>query len=124
MYEIDIKSKDPIYLQIVDQTIQMMTDGTLRDGDRMISIRELATMLGINPATVSKAYKELEERGLIETEKGRGTFISFSKKSLKKQQEKAIKSFKNTVEELKKLSIKKEDIMEVIDEVYSEEDKR
>ncbi len=123
MYEIDIKSKQPIYLQIVDQTIQMMADGTLRDGDRMVSIRELATILGINPATVSKAYKALEDRGFIETEKGRGTFVSFSKSSLKSQQNKAIEEFRVMIDELRKLSIEKEELIGVVNRVYEEEEK-
>lgn len=122
MYEID--DRKPIYLQIVDQTIQMMIDKSLRDGEQMISIRELATMLGINPATVSKAYKTLEDRGLIFTEKGKGTFVSFSKDSLDTEKEKAIRKFKTEVNNIKKIGVEKEDLIEIIEKIYNEEQEK
>ncbi|MCC5892547.1 GntR family transcriptional regulator [Exiguobacterium sp.] len=76
LYKIDMKSSEPLYEQIVNQTKALVIRGILRPGDKVMSVRELATDLVINPNTVSKAYQELERLGLLEMHRGRGTFVS------------------------------------------------
>lgn len=76
LYKIDMKSAEPLYEQIVNQTKALVIRGILRPGDKVMSVRELATDLVINPNTVSKAYQELERLGLLEMHRGRGTFVS------------------------------------------------
>ncbi|WP_214760483.1 GntR family transcriptional regulator [Exiguobacterium sp. s129] len=76
LYKIDMKSSEPLYEQIVSQTKELVIRGILRPGDKVMSVRELATDLVINPNTVSKAYQELERLGLLEMRRGRGTFVS------------------------------------------------
>ena len=93
MYDLNTGLNKPLYMQIADQTVKMVSEGKLREGDKMPSVRELAADLGINPATVSKAYKTLDERGFIKTEKGLGTYISYSQKSIDNQQKKAAAFF-------------------------------
>ena len=66
----------PIYRQIVRQVLDAIAGGRLAPGERMPSHRELAAQLVIAPLTVKKAYDELERDGLIETQRGRGTFVS------------------------------------------------
>ncbi len=65
----------PIYRQIVRQVTDAIAGGRLRAGDRLPSHRELALQLVIAPLTVKKAYDELEREGLIDTRRGRGTFV-------------------------------------------------
>lgn len=65
----------PIYRQIVRQVSDGLAGGRLNPGDRLPSHRELAAQLVIAPLTVKKAYDELEREGLIETQRGRGTFV-------------------------------------------------
>jgi GntR family transcriptional regulator len=65
----------PIYRQIEHQIIDAIAGGRLRPGDQLPSHRELAMQLVIAPLTVKKAYDELELAGLIETQRGRGTFV-------------------------------------------------
>ncbi|EUJ30674.1 Uncharacterized HTH-type transcriptional regulator ydcR [Listeria grayi] len=76
MFELDNKSRLPIYEQIVNEMQAQVVKGILEPGDRVPSIRELAALLGINPNTVSKAYQELERLEILSTVKGRGTFIT------------------------------------------------
>ena len=76
LYNIDMKSSEPLYEQIVSQTKALVIRGILRPGDKVMSVRELATDLVINPNTVSKAYQELDRLGLLEMRRGRGTFVS------------------------------------------------
>jgi GntR family transcriptional regulator len=68
-------SNTPIYQQIVDQVKEGVLKGTLPPGDRLPSVRELAATVTINPNTIQKAYQELERQGIIETVRGRGTFV-------------------------------------------------
>jgi len=66
----------PIYRQIMRQITDAIIGGRMKPGDKLASHRELAGQLVIAPLTVKKAYDELENEGLIHTQRGRGTFIS------------------------------------------------
>jgi GntR family transcriptional regulator len=66
----------PIYRQIMRQITEAIAGGRLKSGDRLASHRELSEQLVIAPLTVKKAYDELEALGYIETQRGRGTFVS------------------------------------------------
>lgn len=72
---IDFRSGIPIYIQIVDQIRQMVETGVLKQGDQLPTVRQLATELRINFNTVARAYRLLDEAGLISTQHGRGTYI-------------------------------------------------
>jgi len=65
----------PLYRQIVRQVTDAIAGARLKPGERLPSHRDLATELVIAPLTVKKAYDELEQQGLIETQRGRGTFV-------------------------------------------------
>jgi GntR family transcriptional regulator len=65
----------PIYRQIVRQVTDAIAGGRLKAGERLPSHRDLAVQLVIAPLTVKKAYDELERERLIETQRGRGTFV-------------------------------------------------
>lgn len=81
MFFIDNKSTKPIYEQIIDTIKEQTLKGTLREGDQLPSVRQLASLLTVNPNTVSKAYQELEREKIIETIRGKGTFISHINKN-------------------------------------------
>jgi GntR family transcriptional regulator len=73
---INFKSGKPAYLQIVEQVQAAVGGRTLRAGDQLPSIRELAEQLRINRNTVAKAYSELEHLGVTSTRQGLGVFIA------------------------------------------------
>jgi GntR family transcriptional regulator len=73
---IDPASGVPIYRQIMDGVRYSVASGTIAPGDRLPSVRELATTLGVNPTTIQKAYGELEHLAVIETRRGQGTFVA------------------------------------------------
>lgn len=79
---IDTTSSVPVYAQIVEQVRKAAAMGLLKSGDPLPSLRETAIKLRINPLTVSKAYKLLEQEGIIETKHGSGSFIADSSKAL------------------------------------------
>ncbi|AHC52033.1 GntR family transcriptional regulator [Sulfolobus acidocaldarius SUSAZ] len=69
--KIDLESKTPTYKQIADQIIELIAKGKLKPGDKLPSIRELASMLGVNMLTVNKAYNYLVNEGFIVVQKRR-----------------------------------------------------
>jgi len=73
--KIDFRSGEPIYVQIMEQIRQMVANGELEQGDQLPTVRQLATELRVNFNTVARAYRMLDEAGLISTQQGRGTYI-------------------------------------------------
>ena len=76
MINIDYKSELPIYEQIIEQFKLNIMKGNFVAGDPVVSVRKMAASLQITPSTVAKAYTELERQGIIETVRGKGTFIA------------------------------------------------
>ena len=75
-FQIDERSGVPVYRQIMDQVKYYIAGGTLRLGDQLPSIRELASALTVNPTTIVKSYFELEQAGVLEMRQGKGAFVS------------------------------------------------
>jgi GntR family transcriptional regulator len=73
--QLDFRSGQPIYVQIVEQIRQMVGRGELQPGDQLPTVRQLATDLRVNFNTVARAYRLLDEAGLISTQHGRGTYV-------------------------------------------------
>jgi len=76
LLEIDHHSGLPIYRQVIDQLRQQIMAGRLSEGEQLISVRELAAQLRVNPMTISKAYALLEVEGLLERRRGIGLFVA------------------------------------------------
>jgi len=72
---IDLLSKIPIYIQVIDQIKHMIATGTLKPGDQLPTVRQMAADLRVNFNTIARAYRMLDEDGLISTQHGRGTYI-------------------------------------------------
>jgi len=78
-FRLDLHSGVPVYRQIIDQVMGGVAAGVLAGGDQLPTVRQVAVDLSINPNTVMRAYREMEIRGLVETQQGMGTFISQKK---------------------------------------------
>ena len=74
-FKLDPKSGVPFYRQIIDQIRYGISVGTLQVGEQLPTVRALAVELKVNLNTVSKAYRELEIKNILETQQGTGTFI-------------------------------------------------
>lgn len=74
-FVLDLRSGVPIYVQIVEQVQQLVTSGKLKPGDQLPTVRQLASELRVNFNTVARAYRMLDEAGVISTQQGRGTYI-------------------------------------------------
>lgn len=74
MVNIDFRDPRAIYEQVKDGFRRLIVTGVLTPGDRMPSVRELASQLAINPNTIQRAYRELEAEGYIYSIPGKGSF--------------------------------------------------
>ncbi|MFE2065180.1 GntR family transcriptional regulator [Streptomyces sp. NPDC059467] len=77
-YRIDRGSGVPAYVQIVEQTERALRMGTLQVGDKLPTAREVVAATAINPNTVLRAYRDMEQTGLVELRRGLGTFVTRS----------------------------------------------
>jgi GntR family transcriptional regulator len=73
---IDSNSSVPIYIQIEDSIHSLIAAGQMQPGEQLPTIRELAADIRVNLNTVARAYFELDRKGVISTQRGRGTFVS------------------------------------------------
>lgn len=103
-----INNNRPVYEQIKEKFIELIINNALREGDKLPSVRELASMLTVNPNTISKAYSRLEDEGMIETLKGKGTFVRAGAKELvlAYNYDILMKKIKDVLESAKSLNIK------------------
>jgi len=85
LLEIDHHSGLPIYRQVIEQIRQQIMAGQLGEGAQLMSVRELAAQLRVNPMTISKAYALLEIEGLVDRRRGIGLFVAKLRKDQKTQ---------------------------------------
>jgi len=83
LLEIDHHSGQPIYRQVIEQIRRQIMADQLSAGDQLMSVRELAGRLRVNPMTISKAYSLLEVEGLVERRRGVGLFVAKLRKDQK-----------------------------------------
>ena len=75
-FRLDAHSGVPVYRQLIDQVQAAVASGALAVGVQLPTVRQVAVDLAINPNTVLRAYREMEIRGLLDTEQGTGTFVA------------------------------------------------
>jgi molybdate-binding protein/DNA-binding transcriptional regulator YhcF (GntR family) len=74
-WKISTRSQTPIYRQIIEQVKQLIANNQLKPGSQMPTVRKLSLLLHINPATVARAYQELEQEGILGASRRRGTIV-------------------------------------------------
>lgn len=122
MIDLNYKTNQPIYEQIIEQMKLHVMKGHLQPGDAIPSVRKLALELGITPGTVSKAYQELERQQIIETIRGKGTFIAdkIRIKPDERKLEERKKRLQTEIMELRMMGYDKKEIVEFVKEIYEE----
>lgn len=121
MINLDYKDGRTIHEQIEAQLKTLIVSGALKAGEQLPSVRELSVSLTVNPNTVQRAYKQLEQDGFIYSVKGKGNFVSqISMVNNEKRCEELFKELEGVVKELRFLKREKEDVIVVVDKVYSE----
>lgn len=120
MINIDPRSSTPIYEQVKLGLKELILKGAIKPGEKIPSVRELAGILTINPNTISKAYGELEREEIIETLRGKGTFVRDNFKG-----EADLKKMDYIKGELKKIilegslsGINEKEFIEIVKQIY------
>jgi GntR family transcriptional regulator len=75
-FRLDLQSGVPLYRQLIDQVQAAIATEALVPGDQLPTVRQVAVDLEINPNTVMRAYREMEIRGILDTQQGTGTFVA------------------------------------------------
>lgn len=120
VYKIDNRSGVPIYRQIIDQVREQIMFGLLKEGDQLMSVKDLSAKLSINPMTVSKAYTIMETEGLVERRRGIGLFIAEieSNKKEKNQGELVESLLYKAIVTASQFGLSKKNVLKVIDDLY------
>ncbi|WP_017471698.1 GntR family transcriptional regulator [Amphibacillus jilinensis] len=121
MFELDLRSREPIYQQLVNKFKTLIINQVLATDEQLPSVRTLAQQLTINPNTIQKAYRELEVQGYIYSIKGKGSFVA---PIIEQENQATLTALK---EELKKLlseaiflGLTKQEIISIVDQTIME----
>ena len=115
MIQLNYRDSKPIYEQIKDGLRRLIITGAIAPDEKMPSVRELASQLAINPNTIAKAIRELEQEGYIYTITGRGSFAADRKDISAGRNDQLLKKFDEIVKELLFLNENKDDLKQRIE---------
>ncbi len=105
MRTFDFRDSRPLYEQIISQILQQINSGILQEGDRLPSVREMASSLSINPNTIQRAYRELESSGRIVSLPGKGSFVCKKEPVDDDKKTELLTAFDKTAESLVNLGV-------------------
>lgn len=121
--QFQIEDGSPIYLQIVSFVQRGIVAGTITDGDEMPSRRVLSALIGVNPNTIQKAYRQLEDDGIIESRSGAKSYVTITPASTKIIRGKLLsKETAALVQNMKQMGISMEEAINLVAEAWSEEE--
>ena len=126
LLEINHHSGQPIYRQVIEQIRRQIMAGQLREGEQLISVRELAGQLRVNPMTISKAYSLLEVEGLVERRRGVGLFVAQLPKDQKGRTKAELmeEALTKAVTTAVQFEIPQEEVKEMLERLYQKYDSR
>lgn len=123
MINLDFRDSRPVYEQICEKLKALILSGAIKDGDKIMSVRDMAAALTINPNTIVKAYKELEHEGYIYSAQGRGYFVAERQNAATSAKISEIKEkLIHNLSELCFLGVKKEEITKITDDIWKGKD--
>lgn len=109
MIHLDYRDSRPIYQQVKDNLRRLMVTDVLNSGDKLPSVRALASQLSINPNTIQRAYAELEAEGYIFSVTGKGNFVSEGDTQNEARRRELLAKMRPMMEELKALGMTAEE---------------
>jgi GntR family transcriptional regulator len=118
MFQLDFGDHRPIYEQIKEKIKFLIIGGVLKDGDKIPSVRELAVSMTINPNTVQRAYKELENEGYIFSQQARGYFVAPRDVAKNQDTGELLDKFTDAARELLYHGKTKQELIAIIDSIY------
>ena len=124
MFNIDYTSREPIYEQLYNNVVRLVSLGMLEPKQQLPPVRQLALQLNVNPNTVSKAYKSLEQDGIIYSVVGKGSFVMDNISVVDSKKAEALKNASLSVTDAMKLGVQKNEIIDIVENIYSKEMKK
>lgn len=119
MLVIDKFSRKPIYEQIVEGIERDIVMGILREREQLPSIRELSSILGVNPNTIQKAFQDLDRNGIIISGQGRGCFVADkAAEKIKEKLSARITEIESIAVELARAGIEEEKLLDAVRRAY------
>ncbi len=122
MFEIDQRSRIPIYEQIKNQILLFIRMGVYKANEQLPSIRSVSQQTGINVNTVKRAFADLEAEGVIYSLVGRGCFVSSDAVQNTSIADKALKEIEPELRSMKSKGVDKKSLFALIESIYSEDD--
>lgn len=120
MIHLDYRDSRPMYEQIKDGFRRLIVQGLMAEDDKLPSVRELASSLAINPNTIQRAYRELEQEGYVYVVSGKGSFVAGMPKKDSARKKGLLEKFGQIVEELIYLGVSEEEMGQEIQRVRGE----
>lgn len=115
MLQLDLRSRKPIYEQLMDKLKELIIQEVFQSDDQLPSVRQLANDLSINPNTIQKAYRELEHQGYIYSIPGKGKYVAPQSDARNKEKvNKMKKELIKLISEAMYLGLEKEEIFDLI----------
>ncbi len=115
--EIDFSSDEAIYQQLCNQIIQGIAMSRLAEGEVLPSVRQMADEIGINMHTVNKAYTILKQEGYVKVDRRRGAVIALDE-NRQRAMDSIRKSLRLTLAEAKCRNISREEVMDIVRDIY------
>jgi len=119
LIEIDFNSSEAIYIQLRNQIIMGIATSTIREGDSLPSVRQLAETIGVNMHTVNKAYNVLRQEGFISLDKRRGAVIALDINKIKALEEMR-ENLQIVLAKACCKNITREEVHELVDSIFDE----
>lgn len=123
MIHVDFRDARPIYEQVKEQFRRLIVQEVLSVDEKLPSVRELAAALAINPNTIQRAYRDLEQEGYVYTIAGKGSFVAGTPMLNEKQQQELLKKLSMVLEECYYGKIAKKVVEQQVDDCYKQEKK-
>ncbi len=115
MFSVDFTARQPLYEQLYLSAVNLITHGVLAPNEKLPPIRAVASELGINPNTVTKAYQMLEKDGYIYSTVGRGSFVSPNVDKMEEKKKDALRQVEKSINEAVLCGADKQEITEILD---------
>ena len=116
MIHINFRDARPIYEQVKDGCCQLMLSGALPPDYKLPSVRERASSLTINPNTIQRAYRTLEQEGYIVSVPGKGSFVCDGDQAARARRQELLERFEKMVKEMEQLGIPRRQLMDILKE--------
>ena len=111
----------PIYTQIILHIKREIVTGNIRDGDELPSRRVLSSLLGVNPNTVQKAYRLLEDEALIASHSGAKSYMVLNEETVRKVRTDLMENdARFIISAMKQMGISKQELLKLIEQIWEE----